>query len=85
MAAPESVKPYRTGTCPECEEPVTGEGLVIDPEGFTHVVINGGVTIACQGYFVVNPEVAGLDAGNWLPSRETTAGEEKAVHRGVCL
>lgn len=57
---------YRTGTCPECDEPVAGEGLILcDGEAAAHVVLGGSVVLGCEGYWIVNPEVLGLDRGQW--------------------
>jgi hypothetical protein len=54
--------PWLTSTCPECAEPVEGDGLVIAPEGtHAHVVIAGYVLLGCEGYFVISPAVLGID------------------------
>ena len=58
--------PYRTATCPECDEHVSGEGFVPCSDGeWAHVVISGAVVLGCEGYFVVNPAALGMSAGQW--------------------
>jgi hypothetical protein len=57
---------YRTATCPECDEPVEGEGLVLcDGGAAAHVVLGGSVVLGCEGYWVVDPAPLGLDPGQW--------------------
>ena len=66
QADPAVIAPYRTGTCPECEEPAAGEGLVLCGDGeFAHVVLDGAVVLGCEGFWIVNPAVLGMDPGSW--------------------
>jgi hypothetical protein len=54
----------RTTTCPECNETVTA----FDTD---HVVWTGGrigtcvLVIGCEGYWVINPNLVGIDSPNW--------------------
>jgi hypothetical protein len=54
-----SVTPYLTRICPECdEEPARSR--------WPHTVdVNGFVLVGCEGYWVVDPNVLGLDRPNW--------------------
>lgn len=66
QADPATLAQYRTETCPECGDPVEGDGLVLCDDGeFAHVVLGGSVVLGCEGYWVVNPAVLGMDAGSW--------------------
>ena len=66
QADPATLAPYQAGTCPDCDQPVSGDGLVpCDGGAFAHVVLNGSVILGCGGYFVISPAVLGMDAGGW--------------------
>ena len=60
--------PYLTSTCCECdEEIIAGEStVVITADGqFAHLVIEGYVIIGCEGYWLIDPNLLGLDDPNW--------------------
>jgi hypothetical protein len=53
------VEPYMRADCPECDYDLDPN----DPED--HVVIGSMVVIGCQGYWIVNPNVVGIEKPNW--------------------
>lgn len=72
LADPAVLAPQSTVTCPECEEAVTGDGLVITSDGMAaHVVLHGSVVLGCEGYCVNSPAALGLDPGQWQDWRDS--------------
>lgn len=62
---------YLINTCPECGSTFT---TWTDATSDLHIVINiandwepkkYAVIVGCEGYWVINPEVVGVDASNW--------------------
>lgn len=57
-----------TNTCPECG--------IENPEDDLHATAEAGtgsgyraVVIGCEGYWVIDPKLVGIDAPNWEPAR----------------
>jgi hypothetical protein len=53
-----------TTTCPECDERVDMFG------GYNHISValtegTHAVVIGCEGYWIVNPALVGIDSPNW--------------------
>lgn len=59
----ESVRPYLTQKCMECDE--TPDGCTVDYHG----MIGSYIVIGCEGYFQVNPNVIGMTNPNWCDWR----------------
>lgn len=57
-ARAEAMRPWITDTCPECGE-IAGE------DDGMHVRSDGVLAIGCEGYYVINPNVIGIDSPNW--------------------
>jgi hypothetical protein len=73
-ARPAATAPWRTSTCPECRQEVTGDGAERRPDGTVgHVTALGAVLLGCLGYFVVNPAALCLPADNWQDWRDPAA------------
>lgn len=58
-----------TATCPECDVDFTCMDDVIEDEG--HIIVSltsdtFAVVVACEGYFVVDPNLVGIDSPMWL-------------------
>jgi hypothetical protein len=67
LADPAVIAPYRAALCPECDElPAGADGLVpCDGGTHAHVVIDHAVILGCEGFFVIDPAVIGMDRGSW--------------------
>ncbi len=50
------------GDCPSCGSD--------QPDPATHVVLDGDVVLACDGYRVIDPNAVGLEDPHWVPSGE---------------
>ena len=71
LASREVTAPWRTGTCPECGEPIPGDGFVTGHDGeYAHIILDGAVVLGCEGYFVINPAAAGLNPEQWQDWRD---------------
>jgi hypothetical protein len=71
LANPKTIAPWRTGTCPECGQAPSTDGVDLGPDGTVrHVTIGGAVVLGCLGYHVVNPAAVGLEAGSWQDWRD---------------
>ena len=55
-----ALEPYLSPVCPEC-------GHVSEQEDGIHVVLGAAVAIACEGYWVINPNVVGIPRPSWQP------------------
>ena len=58
---------WLTARCPECEEIPQGtraEVVVVAEGTHAHVMMGGFVVLGCEGYWVINPAVLGLDTRN---------------------
>lgn len=74
---------YLTTTCPECGDEVTNDitahVVIIDREETQFVIVG------CEGYWVINPEIIGMDREGWS---DWTAGDEMdrvtGVHDASC-
>lgn len=53
-----------TDRCPECGQVPTGTDTQ------AHRMHEGFVIIACEGYWVMDPEKIGLGTGNWMDFRD---------------
>lgn len=54
------IAPYLGRECPECEQECIQE---FDSQD--HVMHAGFVLIACEGYYVIDPNLLGFDAPRW--------------------
>jgi hypothetical protein len=57
-----------TSTCPECESNFADSDEA--HEDTEHIIVattsdTFAVVVACEGYFVVNPNLVGIDSPNW--------------------
>jgi hypothetical protein len=72
-----------TNTCPEC-----GVDLQDDDADIEHLIITltsdtTAVVVGCEGYFVINPNLVGIDAPNW--TADGALGDEvTGVHDAAC-
>lgn len=54
----DDIKAYLTTRCPECDREA-----FTDPDA--HVLVNGYVVIGCEGYYVIDPNLVGIESPNW--------------------
>lgn len=53
-----------TERCPECGQVPTGLDIQL------HRMHDGFIIVACEGYWVMDPEKIGLGTGNWMDFRD---------------
>jgi hypothetical protein len=64
-----------TSTCPECATSFAVAGAHMDKD---HIIVSltsdtFAVVVACEGYYVVNPNLVGIDSPMWMgPDDEAT-------------
>lgn len=58
-AGHDDIKAYLTKRCPECDGDATDE-----PED--HVLVQGWCVVACEGYWVVDPNLVGIESPRWM-------------------
>lgn len=69
---------YLTNVCPECGDTIdTWDAATRDVHVVTNTANDGdpkvyAVVVACEGYWVINPEVVGLPRDNWQDWTEVT-------------
>lgn len=77
IAAPEEIRAeYRAAWCTECGDlPAVGDGIEIVHDGVDqHYVVNGGVILGCEGYFIVAPRRVGITGSDqWQDWRDNRA------------
>jgi hypothetical protein len=73
--APTTLERWWTDQCPECGHTVPADAPETEEEAIhafraAHFVVNGHVVIGCEGLRVVNPNVVGIWAPDWLDWHE---------------
>lgn len=59
----EVVKDYLTTVCPECGRDKTYSDFDFHP--WIHQMIGPFIAIACEGYWVINPNAVGISRPDW--------------------
>lgn len=60
-----------TRVCPECELEVDA---MIDEHEWEHGMIGPWVIVGCEGYYVIDPNLVGIDSPNWSDWRNNSDG-----------
>jgi hypothetical protein len=68
-----TLRPYLTPRCTECGQAVTD---MTDHWQSLHIIVNGYVIVACEWYWVVDPNIVGI-AGTWCDWAEGMSEEAK--------
>lgn len=58
-----AISDFTTPRCPECGQVPTGRDTSL------HRMHDEIVIIACEGYYVIDPELVGMGSGNWMDFR----------------
>lgn len=59
---PDTTKEYMTPLCPECNMDIRGMN---DQQLLWHRIYRGNILIACEGYLVIDPMLAGVNRDSW--------------------
>ncbi len=58
----ETIERWLTPRCPECEHDAED---MSDSDLAAHIIIDGFVVVACEGYWVIDPNAVGIDSDSW--------------------
>jgi hypothetical protein len=74
----------QSAICPECDQEMNMWGIPLDG----HLVFDAGdrtddpklfVLIGCEGYWVIDPALAGMPRGGWTPPTELVINPDDAI------